>query len=50
MILSFEEPEASESIAEQDAEIRRRVRRVEGGKGVGRPVAKVLAEIETRLR
>ncbi|MBN2561717.1 MAG: addiction module protein, partial [Phycisphaerae bacterium] len=46
LILSLDEPGAYELSPEQEAEIRRRVRRIESGKATGRPAADVLAEIE----
>ena len=50
LILSLEDPDAYELSPEQEAEIRKRVRRVKSGKAVGRPAAEVLAEIEARLK
>ncbi len=50
LILSLEDPDAYELSPEQEAEIRRRIRKVKSGKAVGRPAAEVLAEIEARLR
>ena len=50
LILSLEDPDAYELSPEQEAEIRKRVRRVKGGKAMGRPAAEVLAEIEARLK
>lgn len=50
LILSLEDPDAYELSPDQEAEIRRRVRKVKTGKAVGRPAAKVLAEIEARLK
>lgn len=50
LILSLDEPGAYELSPEQEAEIRRRVRRIESGKATGRPAADVLAEIEARLK
>ena len=35
---------------EQEAEIRKRVRKVKSGNAAGRPAAEVLAEIEARLK
>jgi putative addiction module component (TIGR02574 family) len=49
LILSLEDPDAYELSPEQEAEIRKRVRRIKSGKAVGRPAAEVLAEIEARL-
>jgi putative addiction module component (TIGR02574 family) len=50
LILSLEDPDAYDLSPEQEAEIRPRVRRVKAGKAAGRPAAKVLAEIEARLK
>ncbi|MCX5644701.1 MAG: addiction module protein [Phycisphaerae bacterium] len=50
LILSLEDPAAYELSPEQEAEIRRRVRRVKMGKAAGRPAAAVFADIEARLR
>ncbi len=50
LILSLEDPDAYELSSEQEAEIRKRVRRVRTGKAAGRPAVEVLAEIEARLR
>jgi putative addiction module component (TIGR02574 family) len=50
LILSLEDPDASELSPAQEAEIRRRVRRVKRGKAAGRPTAQVLADIETKLK
>jgi putative addiction module component (TIGR02574 family) len=50
LILSLEDPDAYELSPEQEAEIRKRVRKVKSGKAVGRPAAEVLAEIEARLK
>ncbi len=50
LILSLEDAEAYELSPEQEAEIRKRVRRVKRGKAAGRPAAEVLAEIEARLK
>jgi putative addiction module component (TIGR02574 family) len=50
LILSLEEPNAYELSAEQEAEIRRRVRKVKSGKAAGRPAADALAEIEAKLK
>lgn len=50
LILSLEDPNAYELSPEQEAEIRKRVRRVKSGKAAGRPAADVLAEIEARLK
>ena len=50
LILSLEDPDAYELSPEQEAEIRKRVRKVRSGKAVGRPAAEVLAEIEARLK
>jgi len=50
LILSLDEPGAYELSPEQEAEIRRRVRRIESGKATGRPAADVLAEIEAKLK
>ncbi len=50
LILSLEDPGAYELSPEQEAEIRRRVRRVKRDKAAGRPAAKVLAQIEARLK
>jgi putative addiction module component (TIGR02574 family) len=49
LILSLEDPDAYELSSEQEAEIRKRVRKVKSGRAAGRPAAKVLAEIEARL-
>jgi len=49
LILSLEAPDAYEQSPEQEAETRRRIRKVKSGKAVGRPAARVLAEIEARL-
>jgi putative addiction module component (TIGR02574 family) len=46
LILSLEDPDAYELSPGQEAEIRRRVRKVKSGKAVGRPAAEILAEIE----
>jgi putative addiction module component (TIGR02574 family) len=50
LILSLEDPAAYELSPEQEAEMRRRVRRVKSGKAVGRPAAEVFADIEAKLR
>jgi putative addiction module component (TIGR02574 family) len=50
LILSLEDPDAYELSPEQEAEIRKRVRRVKSGKAAGRPAGEVLAEIEARLK
>jgi len=50
LILSLEGPAAYELSAEQEAEIRRRVRRVKRGRAAGRPAAEVFADIEAKLR
>ena len=50
LILSLEDPDAYELSPAQEAEIRRRVRKVKSGKAAGRPAAKVFAEIEARLK
>ena len=50
LILSLEDPGAFELSPAQEAEIRRRVRRVKRGTAAGRPAAKVLGEIEARLK
>ena len=50
LILSLEDPDAYELSPDQEAEIRRRVRRVKRGKAAGRPAAEVFAEIEARLK
>lgn len=50
LILSLEDPDAYELSPEQEAEIRKRVRRVKSGRAAGRPAAEVLAEIEARLK
>jgi len=50
LILSLEDPDAYELSPEQEAEIRKRVRRVKRGKALGRPAAEVLAEVEARLK
>lgn len=50
LILSLEEPNAYELSAEQEAEIRRRVRKVKSGKAASRPAAEILTEIEARLK
>jgi putative addiction module component (TIGR02574 family) len=50
LILSLEEAEAYELSPEQEAEIRKRVRRVKRGKATSRPAGEVLAEIEARLK
>jgi len=50
LILSLEDPDAYELSPEQEAEIRRRVRKVKSGKATGRPAAEVLADIEAKLR
>jgi putative addiction module component (TIGR02574 family) len=49
LILSLEDPDACELRREQEAEIRRRVRRVKSGKALGRPPAEVLSEIEAEF-
>lgn len=49
LILSLEGPDAYELSPEQEAEIRRRIRKVKSGKVVGRPAGEVLAEVEARL-
>ena len=50
LILSLEDPDAYEVSPAQEAEIRRRVHAVKRGKAADRPAAKVLAEIEARLK
>jgi putative addiction module component (TIGR02574 family) len=50
LIMSLEDPAAYELSPEQEAEIRRRVRRVKAGKAVGRPAAEVFADIEAKLK
>jgi putative addiction module component (TIGR02574 family) len=50
LILSLEDPDAYELSPEQEAEIRKRVRKVKSGEAVGRPAAEVLAEIEAKLK
>jgi len=50
LILSLEDPDTYELSPAQEAEIRRRVRRVKRGKAAGRPAAQVLAGIEARLK
>lgn len=50
LILSLEGPDAYELSPEQEAEIRRRVRKVKRGKAAGRPAAEVFAEIEAKLK
>lgn len=50
LILSLEDPDAYELSPEQEAEIRKRVRKVRAGKAAGRPAAAVLAEIEAKLK
>lgn len=50
LILSLDEPGAYELSPEQEAEIWRRVRRIESGKATGRSAADVLAEIEAKLK
>jgi putative addiction module component (TIGR02574 family) len=50
LILSLEDPDAYELSLEQEAEIRKRVRKVKSGKATGRPAAEVLADIEARLK
>ena len=50
LILSLEDPDAYELSPEQEAEIRKRVRKVKSGTAVGRPAAEVLADIEAKLR
>ena len=49
LIMSLEDPAAYELRPQQEAEIRRRVRKVKAGKAVGRPAAKIFAEIEAKL-
>jgi putative addiction module component (TIGR02574 family) len=49
LILSLEDSDVYELNPEQEAEIRKRVRKVKSGKAVGRPAAEVLAEIEAWL-
>ena len=49
LILSLEDPDGYELSPEQEAEIRKRVRKVKAGKAVGRPAAEVLTEIEAKL-
>jgi putative addiction module component (TIGR02574 family) len=49
LILSLEDRDAYELSPEQEAEIRKRVRRVESGRATGRAAEEVLAEIEARL-
>ena len=49
LILSLDDPDAYELSPEQEAEIRKRVRKVRSGKAVGRPAVVVLADIEARL-
>jgi putative addiction module component (TIGR02574 family) len=50
LILSLEDSDAYELSPEQEAEIRKRVRKVRSGKVMGRPAAEVLTEIEARLK
>lgn len=50
LIVSLEEPDACELSSEQEAEIRRRVRRVKAGKAKGRPADEVFADIEAKLK
>jgi len=50
LILSLEDPGAYELSPEQEAEIHRRVEKVEGGEAVGRPAAAVFADIEAKLK
>jgi len=48
--LSLEDPDAYELSPEQEAEIRKRIRKVKSGKAGGRPAAEILGEIEARLK
>jgi putative addiction module component (TIGR02574 family) len=50
LILSLEDPDAYELSPEQEAEIRKRVRKVKTDKAGGRPAAEVFAEVEARLK
>jgi putative addiction module component (TIGR02574 family) len=50
LILSLEDPDAHGLSPEQEAEIRRRVRKVSSGEATGRPAGEVLAAIEARLK
>jgi len=50
LIISLEDPDAYELAPDQQAEIRRRVRRVKRGKAAGHPAAAVFADIEAKLR
>lgn len=50
LILSLEDPEAYELSPDQEAEIRRCVRKVKSGKAIGRTAAEILAEIEAKFK
>ncbi len=50
LILSLEEAGAYELSPEQEAEIRKRVEKIERGEATGRPAAAVLADIEAKLK
>ena len=50
LILSLEDPDAYELSPEQEAEIRRRVRKVKRGTAAGRPAADVFADIRAKLK
>ncbi len=50
LILSLEDPDAYELSPEQEAEIRKRVRKVRNGKAMGRPASEVLGEIEAKFK
>jgi putative addiction module component (TIGR02574 family) len=49
LIVSLEDPAAYKLSPEQEAEIRRRVRKVKSGKAAGRPAAEVFADIEASV-
>jgi putative addiction module component (TIGR02574 family) len=50
LILSLEDPDAYVLNPDQEAEIRRRVRKVKKGKAAARLAVEVLDEIEARLK
>ena len=50
LIMSLEDSGAYELSPEQEAEIRRRVRKVKSGKATGRSAPEVFADIEAKLK
>lgn len=50
LILSLEEPGAYELSPEQEAKIRKRVRKIKRGEATGRPAGAVFADIEAKLK